>query len=274
MENMENLLWIAAGFALIAMIAARLREQRRESRGMRGLSPAAPNRFRGGRDGMFDARVIALEFDESGPVLFINGKFKNGEEPVDIGHVTAEVESAAGTETFYPFDADAGEEPGERRLGDLVNLVAPVSFPPFERGMFRAPLFSPDREERLAAAVDRLDSAAMRMVEKLDREFDSYTLDGESLARMEADFRRDFVVKEIADEIERELLWRPGRFSITARFVSAANDVVDKISVTIHLDQRDAEKLRKNVDVIITNALRAELDLDPEPYTPVIFEKE
>ncbi|MGK7344810.1 MAG: hypothetical protein ACNS63_03260 [Candidatus Nitrospinota bacterium M3_3B_026] len=271
---MENLVWIAAGLALIAMIATRLREQRQESRHRRGLSPAASNRFRGGHDGMFDARVIALEFDESGPVMFINGKFKNGEEPTDIGLVTAEVEHAAGTETFFPFDADTGEEPGERRLGDLVNLVAPASFSPFERGMFRAPLFSPDREERLASAVDRLDSAAMRMVEKLDREFDSYSLEGEPLARLEEDFRRDFVVKEIADEIERELLWRPGRFSIIAKFVSGGNDVVDKISLTIHLDQSNAEKLRKNVDAIITNALRAELDLEPALYTPVIFERE
>lgn len=269
---MNGILLFAAGMTLIVVIAYRLRSDTTAAPPP-SMQAAPPHRFTAPDGGVFDAQVVALEFDEAGPVIFVNGKFNNGEDRVDIDGVTAEVETGVETETFVSFDPDIGDSSSSSRIGNLVNLTAPLFLEPKERGMFRAPLFCPEREERLSKIMDRLDIAAARMVEKLDREFESYSVEGESLKRLEEDFKRDFVVKEIAEQIEKELTWKEGRLAITVSFVSSDYSVVEKIPITLYIENSDARKLRGNVDIILANSLRAELDIDLEHYSSVIYEK-
>jgi len=268
---MEGSMWILAGLALIAIIALRLRSEH-PAPGAEGFA-GIDGGFRCEHKGVFDVKIIALEFDETGPVVYVNGEFRAGTEPMDIATVAAEADMSGEKEAFVAFDPDADEVFGGKKVGDLINLTTPVTLGPHERGMFRAPLFSPEREEFIGDIMEKLDSAAARMVEKFDREFDDYLFEGESLERLERDFKRDFVVKEIIEQIERKLFWKSGRLSLAVSFFSNGNETLEKIDISLSLRREDEEKLRENIGVIATNSLRAELDMDPEPYNSVVYER-
>ena len=270
----DGLLWMAAGIALILVLTRRLREERNAPRPENFSVGKSPLRFGGSRHGgIFSVKVVALEFDEAGPVIFVNGNFQNDNKTLEIDVVVADVETGGGDEAFISFDPDVGTGRGEKRMGDLVNLTAPVVLEPDERGMFRAPLFSPDREERLGDIIERLDGAAARMVEKFDREFGVYSLEGQSLERLESDFTRDYVVREIAEQIEREFIWRVGRLGLTIQFLTNGDEVIEEIPLDFNLEKSDVGRLRENIEIILVNSLRVELELEPVPYNSVVFER-
>jgi len=272
--SIESWALILMGAALAIAISSRLRDER----------PSAPMtdtatrpvghgpEFHVSRAGVFEVRVVAMEFDEIGPVMYINGEYASGPDRLDIDLVTAEVSAGGRIENFVSFDPSTSEEPSEKRIGDLVNFVSPVMLEPNQTGKFRTPLFAPDSEETLNTLMDRLDGAARRMVEKFDREFDNYSLEGESLARIESDFLNDIVVRELAQEIGREMIWRPGLVSVTMRFINAYEEMIEEQHIDLRLSAQDARTLEGNVSQIILNALRAELDLEMVGYSAVVFE--
>ncbi len=266
-------MWVAMGVFLALAISMRLREESKLEPLAQFPKPAAKHPgFKSGTDGIFKVRVIAMEFDEIGPVIYINGEFALGPERVDIDIVTAEVHIGGKVENFVSFDPSTDDDPGEKTIGDLVNLISPVWLVPEQRGKFRTPMFAPDSEDRLNIIMDQLDSAALRMVEKLDMEFGDYPLEGEFLERIESDFLNDFVVKELASDIKRELIWRAGHMVVIVRFMNSYDEVVEESRLELDLAAKDAEALDGNTDNIILNAFRAQLDLETINYSTVVYE--
>lgn len=270
---MENWILIAIGSALALLIASRLRQDNEIPHHIaQSQLKTAPSRFTTNERGFFTVRVIALEFDEVGPVIYINGEFANGPHRLDIDSVMAELSANGSVDNFVPFDLSSHGEPDDIRIGDLINLISPVLLEPGQRGKFRAPMLAPEREERLNEVMERLDQAAQRMVDKVDAEFDNYSLEGEFLEKLESDFINDYVVREIAGQIERELIWRPGRINLTMRFVNSYEEMIEEAPIQFEISREDALSLRDNIRGIILNSLRIELGLEMAGYNAVVYE--
>jgi len=270
---MDSLVWVAMGVFLALAINMRLKDESRLTTPVQLSEPDTNHPgFKSGVDGIFKVRVIAMEFDEIGPVIYINGEFSLGPERVDIDIVTAEVHVGGRVENFVSFDPSTEDDPGERKIGDLVNLISPVWLVPEQKGKFRTPMFAPDSEDRLNMIMDQLDSAALRMVEKLDMEFGDYSLEGEFLNRIESDFLNDFVVRELASDIKKELIWRAGHMVVIVRFMNSYDEIVEELRLELDLAAKDAEALDGNIDNIILNAFRAQLDLETINYSTVVYE--
>ncbi len=265
--------WVLVGALLALTITTRLR-QNQPTPGKDSFSKELPFRpqVQVAENETFHVKVVALEFDDVGPTMFINGQFHNRSDRIDISMVTAEAQIGDETETFVSFDPIGDGEQSEKEVGDLINFIAPIWLEANQQGKFRAPLVSPEREERLNFIMERLESAAELMVEKLDREFENYSLEGESLKRLETDFLRDFVVKEITDDIKQEMIWLEGGISIKVRFLNTYDESIEEIPVRVQLYPEDASALWSNVDKIVLNALRAELELETLSYSAVVYE--
>lgn len=223
--------------------------------------------------GIFEVNVVAMEFDEAGLVFYVNGKYGCSHEPLDIDHVHVSAYISGAEEEFTSFDPAPADEPTEQRIGSLVNLTAPVVLGNCGNGMFRAPVVNHDRQERVLNAIDRLDSAAKRMVEKMDSEFDGYSIEGESLKNIENDFMSDFVVREIMDEINREFVLDSGQLSMRVRFVNGEDHIIEEVPLTIQMKKEDVDNLKNSIKVMARNALRIELELEHLPYVSLVFER-
>lgn len=269
---MENILWIMAGLALALLIGSRLRDERpsaprRQERPVKGHP-----RFHAEGERIFRVRVIALEFDETGPVMYINGEYSLEGESLEVDGVAADLNINGVTESFVSFDP-ALDDDRNGRIGDLVDLVSPVTLEPCHGGKFRAPLFAPEREERMNDLVDAIYIAAERMVEKFDMEFENYSLEGESLEELEAGFLNDHVVRELLGGVEREFVWIAQNASVNATFMDAYDDALERIRITFDLSAEESGLLRANIRELALNALRTELGLEPAGYNAVVFER-
>ncbi|HEB72265.1 MAG TPA: hypothetical protein ENI77_06545 [Nitrospirae bacterium] len=270
---MENWILIVAGSALAVLITTRLRHDDTP----RGLSapvsfPKTPARFEASNEGFFKIRVIALEFDEIGPVIYINGDFGAGQSRIEVDIVVAELSINGAVDNFVPFDPALDNDQSDVRVGDLINLISPVWIEPGQRGKFRTPMLAPEREERINEIMERLDTAAGRMVDKLDAEFENYSLEGDFLVKIESDFLNDYVIKEISRQIEGELIWRAGRIDAVLRFFNSYEEVIEEIPARFDITIDDAMSLRENIDEIILNALRIEMGLDTVSYNAIVYE--
>lgn len=261
------------GSALALLITARLQhEDRTQPPSAQAAFPKTPARFEAKDEGIFKIRVIALEFDEIGPVIYINGDFGAGPHRIEVDIVTVELSISGHTDHFIPFDPASNSDQSDIRIGDLINLISPVWIEPEQKGKFRTPMLAPEREERLNDIMNRLDSAAQRMVEKLDAEFGNYSLDGDFLGKIESDFLNDYVVKEIGRQIEQELIWRAGRIEVAIRFINSYEEIIEEIPVRFDITSDDALSLRENIDEMILNALRIELDIETTSYNAIVYE--
>lgn len=276
---MDNWILVLAGLALAVALTSRLRQVdeparrfMREPWGGRLAGPAERLAVEGA--GMFTIKVIALEFDEIGPVMYVNGEFVNGPERLDVDFTAADVTVGGEIYEFVPFDPTGpeGESAGER-MGDLHTLSSPLWIEPEQRGKFRAPLAETEREGRLVEVMDRLDDAARRMVDRLDAELGEYALDDESFSRYEEMFVNDHVVRQIAAEIEREFIWKPGRVTAAVRFYNSYEEPLQDAVARFEVTPEDSLTLKKNIRGVVLNALRAELGLDMRAYNAVVFER-
>ncbi len=269
---MEKLAWAAVGLIMIIAIARRFRPESIE------LAHSAPRRnmanyFTAEHTGVFNTKVVAIEFEEAGPILFINGEFKNLDERLQIEGVTAELSSNGFGETFVFFEPCAGEERMNVRLGDLINLTAPVAIEAYDRGLFRTPLFSPEREEKMSQAMENLGECARRVVEKFDRDFNEYSLEGDALEMIEKEFMRDPEAREIIAKIEEEFIWRAGDIKINVRFLAHEDEAIEEIPIMLSISHQSIEALKKNIDTLAINFLLQELELPQELYHSVVFER-
>jgi len=270
---MDNWILIMVGSALVVLITARLRhDDRTQGLGAPASFPRAPARFDAPDEGLFKIRVIALEFDEIGPVIYINGDFGSGPHSIEVDMVTAELSMSGNVDHFIPFDPASNGDQSEVRIGDLINLISPVWIEPEQKGKFRTPMLAPDREERINEIMERLDIAAQRMVDKLEAEFTNFSLDGEFLLKIESDFINDYVVREISGQIEREMIWRAGRIDAVIRFTNSYEEIVEEIPARFDITSEDAMSLRENINEIVLNALRIELGLDTVSYNAIVYE--
>lgn len=270
---MGNWILIMVGSALAVLITARLRhDDRTQPSRAQAASPKTPARFEAPDEGVFKIRVIALEFDEIGPVIYINGDFGAGPHRIEVDMVTAELSISGNVDNFLPFDPASSSGQSDVAIGDLINLISPVWIEPGQTGKFRTPMLAPEREDRLNEIMERLDAAAQRMVGKLDAEFGNYSLDGDFLEEIESDFLNDYVVREISRQIQQELIWRAGRIDAAIQFINPYEEIIEEIDVCFDITVDDALSLRKNIDEIILNALRLELGLDTSSYNAVVYE--
>jgi hypothetical protein len=272
--GVDSWVWMAVGMALIIAIASRMKnEEIRMNRVEDYAQNLKPTRLQSEDGGVFEVKVVAIEFDEIGPVLYINGEFEAPKERVEIDIVTADINLGAVSDSFTPFDPSTIDDASERQIGDLINFIGPVTLQPTQRGKFRAPLLSPEREERMAILLERLDHAAQTLVEKYDSEFGDYSLEGESLVKMESDFTNDFVVREIASEIEQEFIWTSGEANLVVRFLNSYEESMEEAPVRFYLTPSESQTLRENISGMILNSLRAELDLDLIGYNAIVCER-
>lgn len=269
---MEKLAWAGVGLIMIIAIARRMKPERIEG----GSVPSArnmPNHFVAEHAGVFNTKVIAIEFEEAGPILFVNGEYKNLDERLQIEGVTAEFSSNGLNETFVFFEPCAGEEGMDIRLGDLINLTAPVAIEAYDRGLFRTPLFSPEREERMRRAMENLGECARRIVDKFDRDFDEYSLEGDAIEVIEKNFIGAPEVREIIARIKEEFIWRPGDIAIRVRFLAHEDEAIEEIPITLNISHQSVEALKGNIDSMVINFLLHELELPQELYHSVVFER-
>ncbi|VAX24780.1 hypothetical protein MNBD_NITROSPINAE04-1836 [hydrothermal vent metagenome] len=270
---MEGWPLIVLGIALAVIIASRMRSDTRMS-SPENFSQADIGQLRSSdHNGVFNIKVVAVEFDEVGPVIYVNGEFRNMDERLEIDIVSAEISIGIQEEMFLSFDPGVEDRSSGSRIGGLVSFISPVSLEPYEKGMFRAPLFSPDREERMNEIVERLDLSAIRMVEKFDMEFGEYSLEGKSFERLSHDFVHDRVIQEIRREIENEFIWRAGDANITLNYLTVDDELVESVHTKLYITQSDVETLRNNIDILIVNSLRQELEISLGAYNSVVYER-
>lgn len=223
--------------------------------------------------GLFEISVVAIEFEEPGLVFYVNGKYGCSKEPVLVDHVQVVAFMSGVEEEFHSFDPAPDGEATAQRMGNLVNFTAPVMLGNCGRGMFRAPVVNHDREERLAGVIARLDTAAVNMVEKFDREFGQYSVEGEELLNLEKEFMNDFVVREIMADINREFILEPGQLDMRVRFMDEDENRIEEAPFTIRMKQEEVDTLRGNMDAMVKNALRMELELKTLPYVSLVLER-
>jgi hypothetical protein len=226
------------------------------------------------RRGIFQVRVIALEYDDGGPVLFVNGEFANGDDPLTVEEVEAEVVCGADRRQMVWFDPNEEGRMPETRMASLVEFTGPVSLAPGERGLFRIPLFDPEAADRMADTLDRLDRAADELIDRFDREWGEYALDDDALEEMTRLLVTDRAVKGIAMSLNDEAFYRAGSMSVNLRLIGAGGEPLDDIVFRVDLAGEEADTLHANVDAILANSLRGGLDLEGEEYLPVVIDQD
>ena len=267
------------GWALLAIIAALLFISRRyqESESERRLSEDYLSSVGHGainsKGGIFSVKVIALEFDEDGPSVYINGEFLNGDEPAPIDFATARITTNGREEVFVPFNPDEGEAGcGSCRGGNLITFFAPVTLHPNEKGLFRTPLFCEEKKEKISNLIQGLEQAAIEQVAIYDKELGGYSLDGPEYEKLEERFLNSKKVSSIGRLFHDEFFWRAGPMTIELSWLyhgdaeeeSAIDAIsVDEVTVTINLDDDAAAVLNENVTRLLKNGLRHEFELNP-----------
>ena len=266
-----------SGWTLLAIIAALLFISRRyqESEPVRHF----PNSLLSGghgairsKQGIFSVKVLALEFDEDGPSIYINGEFLNGDEPSPIDFTTARINAGGIEEVFVSFNPDEGVAGcGSCRGANLITFFAPVTLHPHEKGLFRTPLFCEEKKEKIANLIDGLEQAAIEQVAMYDKELGGYSLDGPEYEKLEERFLNSKKVSSIGRLLYDELFWRVGPIAITLFWRDHGDDEeesavdaigVDEVSITINLDDEAATILNENVATLMKNALRNEFELE------------
>ena len=308
--GVDSWAWMAVGFALILAIASRMQtddltEDRRAQNSQKDEKPrwkfytpvlvakerderlagpmakvstvdklANSARLQAEDSGIFEVKVVAIEFDEFGPVMYVNGEFEvPPDENLDVNIVTADITIGTLTDTFTPFDPSEYGESSEKQIGDLINFIEPATLGPTQKGKFRVPMISAEREERMNIAIERLEHAAQALVEKYDSEFSNFSLESDFLAKIESDFINDFVVREIVDAIEQEFIWVPGEVNTVVSFINSYEEVVDEASVRLYLKPAESNILLMNINKLILNTLRAELGLDLKSYDAIVYDR-
>ncbi len=226
--------------------------------------------------GLFTVKVVALEFDETGPMIFVNGQYKNlGGEFMEIDFVSGSL-SARGVdvelEPFQPIGRESGCCGGETRFGQLVSLFAPVTFSPNESGLFRIPLHSVALSEDMAQLCKDLKGLAGMKVYEFDKKLGEYSVEGESLEKLMNEYLDEPEVRRITDKMDNLFPWRRGSTSLLLEFHDSLEDVIDKIEFNLQLTEEEERILRENVDTVIRNALREKLDLEPVHVRAVVTE--
>ncbi|MBF0171138.1 MAG: hypothetical protein HQK87_08635 [Nitrospinae bacterium] len=264
--------WAGIGFAIA--VAWFLRERREEP-------PVrhAPDRTLAGAKGepLFDSgrfvvRVAALEFDDGGPVLYVNGEFANDADPLEVEETEALVRCGGEEREMIGYDPDDEGRLPDTRNATLVDFTGPVTLAPGERGLFRIPLCDPDAGERLADILDFLDRAADELIDRFDREFGEYTLDEEFLEEMTDRLLADRAVAGIGARINDELFYRTGPVAVTLKLYGPGGDPVDEVRLRFDLTDEEMAELAANVGVVIANSLRGGLEAPLLPYRPVVIE--
>lgn len=263
--------WAVIGFAI--GLAWFLRQQREEP----PVRRAAPFPERNATEPLFDSgrfvvRIAALEFDDGGPVLYVNGEFSNEHETLEIEEVEALVRSGGEEREFVGYDPDEEGRLPDTRYANLVDFTGPVTLNPNERGLFRIPLCDPDAGERLSNILDYLDRAADELIDRFDREFGEYSLDDPFLEEMTDRLLSDQTVSGIGGRINDELFFRTGPVEMTLRLYGPGGDTVDEVRLAFDLTDEEMAELAVNVGVVIANSLRGGLDAPLLDYHPVVIE--
>ncbi len=263
--------WAVFGFAI--GLAWYLRQQKNDAP-VRHAVPF-PERNRGEPlfdSGRFVVRIAALEFDDGGPVLYVNGEFANDHEPLEVEEVEALVTSGGEEREMVGYDPDEEGRMPAIRNATLVDFTGPVALTPHERGLFRIPLCDPDAGERLSEILDLLDQAADELIDRFDREFGEYSLDDSFIEEMTDRLLSDRAVSGIGARINDELFYRTGPVEVSLRLFGPGGDPVDEILLAFDLTDEEMAELAGNVGVVIANSLRSGLEAPLLDYRSVVIE--
>ncbi|MDH4184301.1 MAG: hypothetical protein OEV92_08775 [Nitrospinota bacterium] len=276
---MEDYMLFMAGMAMAAIIFYALSELNHPAAITPGRIGRAPGHrgargFSFARGDVFKPRVIALEFDEMGPGMSVNGEYHNSFERTRVDMVAADVSAPGGDVELISGDGEEDENlQEEKRIGDLVNLTGPTWLEEDQYGMFRAPMRDGEKEEALADILDKVDEQAEKMIAKRDAEaIGGYALDDESMKSLAGEFVADTQVAGMLEQIERMFIWRAGSVMAKVWFLDPDDGVIDEIPVSFQLREEDSAALRRNIQIMAANSLRAELGLDLLEYHVVVIE--
>lgn len=267
----------AAGVGLAAILMFVLNLMRQEEERVLGQSwsrprgPESPLEVKPGE--VFDPKVLLLEFNEHGASITVNGKFFNSFERLEMDMVVAEVDSGGKiTELVSPAEVDE-DILAKKCCGNLVYFLSHTTIHEDQTGMFSAPLMDPEAGDLIGKELDKIDDMANLMVERMDRELGSYSLDEESFGKIAQSFLAEFAVRDHLAVIEDLCIWREGALSVTVLFLDPDDSVVDETALHVRLEREEAEALRRNIKLMAENSLRAELGLELVEYSAVAFER-